>query len=309
MPCISICLPCLNTASYLPERIQSLRQQSLTEFQVLVLDSYSDDGSWEMLKTWAKEDKRVGLKQGPRGLYSSWNNCLRECRGSWVYIATSDDSMSPDCLEVLYTAAQKNPAAQIITSLPWVTDARGNTIEQPSERRGRWLSGRPFESDNWLQPELELSWGLIVGTPSLSVTQMLIKREVFDKEGYFPEDCGSFGDYLWQMRLHRKSKWFHVGRRLGTWRKHDRQASPQDGRKYSNARAELSLRLHQEGILGNLKVTMDALGYCIGKSDVKIPNTLPERIRLQANYIRSNPRSFSANPYWALFRSRWLGGK
>ncbi|MGZ5544978.1 MAG: glycosyltransferase family 2 protein, partial [Limisphaerales bacterium] len=100
-PLISICVPNLNKASYLPERMETLLAQTFTDWEMIVCDSYSNDGSWELLQKF-KGDQRIKLFQVPReGLYAGWNECLRRSSGEYINFATSDDTASRCLLEKL----------------------------------------------------------------------------------------------------------------------------------------------------------------------------------------------------------------
>src|SRR6187402_2601104 len=48
-PKVSICVPNLNTRPFLPERFQTIREQSLNDWELLVYDSHSTDGAWEYI--------------------------------------------------------------------------------------------------------------------------------------------------------------------------------------------------------------------------------------------------------------------
>ena len=106
-PLISICLPSLNGRSFLKDRLNSIMAQTLTDWELIVCDSYSDDGSWEFLQQFA-DDGRIRLYQVPRaGLYAGWNECLKRCRGEYVYIATVDDTCEATFLEKMVEALEK----------------------------------------------------------------------------------------------------------------------------------------------------------------------------------------------------------
>src|SRR4051812_10356534 len=108
-PLISICVPNLNKAKYLAERMETLLAQTFTDWEMIVCDSYSNDGSWELLQKF-KSDRRVQLHQVPReGLYAGWNECLRRARGQFINIATSDDTADAHLLERLVAPLQKRP--------------------------------------------------------------------------------------------------------------------------------------------------------------------------------------------------------
>ena len=98
-PKVSVCVPCLNSRPFIAERLETILCQTVEDWELIVCDSYSDDGTWEALREFAG-DERISLHQVPRqGLYAGWNECLTRARGEYVYIAPVDDTCAPDFLE------------------------------------------------------------------------------------------------------------------------------------------------------------------------------------------------------------------
>src|SRR3954463_2596818 len=94
-PLISICVPNLNKRRFLEERMETLLAQTFTDWEMIVCDSYSDDGSWEFFQKF-KNDPRIRLYQVPRaGLYAGWNECLTRARVEYTNTAPSDDPADP----------------------------------------------------------------------------------------------------------------------------------------------------------------------------------------------------------------------
>lgn len=90
--------------------MESIVGQRLMDWELIVCDSYSDDGSWEFLEKF-RDDPRVRLHQVPReGPYAGWNECLRRATGEYVYIATADDTCDPTLLERMIEAMEKGRA-------------------------------------------------------------------------------------------------------------------------------------------------------------------------------------------------------
>src|SRR2546425_9157663 len=88
-PLISICMPHLNSQPFTEERLQTILDQTLHDWELIIIDSNSDDGSREILESCASRDQRIRLMQGPRdGIYTSLNRALELCTGEYVYIAT-----------------------------------------------------------------------------------------------------------------------------------------------------------------------------------------------------------------------------
>ena len=106
MPLVSICMPTLNARRFLEPRMDSILAQTLTDWELIVCDSVSDDGTWEYMQRF-RDDPRVRLFQIPReGLYAGWNECLRRATGQYIYVATADDTCQPELLETMVGALE-----------------------------------------------------------------------------------------------------------------------------------------------------------------------------------------------------------
>jgi hypothetical protein len=230
-PKISICLPNLNTRPFLDERFRTIFNQSFGDWELLVYDSYSNDGSWEYISKVVADEPRARAWQGPReGTPGSWSACIRQARGEYVYVATSDDTMAPDCLEKLHEALDARPECELAHCRLRAIDQRGAIREDLCDW---WAEGAVFgaSSSDLLQvPHVRLApfdglLHLLGETPYVSVTQLLIRRTLFDRVGLFESRWGSVGDFAWNMRAALVANTVHVPDTWGGWRCHPSQAT------------------------------------------------------------------------------------
>src|SRR5260370_36996396 len=113
-PKVSILLPSLNAREFLEPRIDSLLGQTFADWEAIVLDSGSTDGSWDFFQSVASNDSRFRLHQIPReGLYAALNHGLKIAGGPFLYFATCDDTMSPEFLSEILEAFSRCSAAGI----------------------------------------------------------------------------------------------------------------------------------------------------------------------------------------------------
>jgi hypothetical protein len=230
-PLVSICLPSLNTFPFLQERIDSILGQTFTDWELVVTDSYSEDGSWELFERLARRDDRVSIAQAPRGLYPSWNHCLRRARGAFVYVATSDDTMALDCIEKMVTALSAHADCDLAHCPLVVTGPDGTPLDD--DRSHRWpectifahglehLARVPHIRRAPYDGLLHLVGEHVV----LSVNQLLIRRSLFERTGYFESTWGSVGDFNWEMRAGLLASMVHVPDTWVSWRVHTTQAT------------------------------------------------------------------------------------
>jgi glycosyltransferase involved in cell wall biosynthesis len=77
VPRVSVLLPNYNNRHFLEEQMRSITGQTFRDWELIVYDGHSDDGSWEFFSECAAADPRIRLYQGPReGVYAAWNSCL-----------------------------------------------------------------------------------------------------------------------------------------------------------------------------------------------------------------------------------------
>ncbi|TLD69261.1 glycosyltransferase [Phragmitibacter flavus] len=225
VPKISICLPTLNARRFLEERIDSIFAQTVNDWELIVCDSYSDDGTWEYLQPF-DGDPRVRLYQVPReGLYAGWNECLKRVQGEYVHIATADDTGDKMLLETLLSGFKDSPGAMVSACECVVIDADGREIGKGPTIYDKIIKSRMngdrFATAGWYEFALMALCGVTWG----SFSRLMFKRELFDLAGQFPVTYGISGDWAWALRASVHGGAVHVPGRLATWRVHEGQAS------------------------------------------------------------------------------------
>lgn len=99
-PKVSILIPVFNRKAYIAECIQSALDQTFTDFEVVVVDNASDDGTWEVCQRFVILDSRVRIFRNANniGPVRNWKRCAAEARGEFSKILFSDDMLEPNCL-------------------------------------------------------------------------------------------------------------------------------------------------------------------------------------------------------------------
>ena len=106
-PLISVIVPVYNVETYLPQCIESLLNQKYQNLELLLIDDGSSDGSGAICDRYERLDKRVKAFHKENGGVSSARNLgLDHACGEWIAYVDSDDYVSPDYLQDLYTALQ-----------------------------------------------------------------------------------------------------------------------------------------------------------------------------------------------------------
>lgn len=114
---ITVLLPVYNGGAYLEETLQSLRNQSFTDFEVLCIDDCSSDDSAQILQRWAADDRRfIYLNTGDNlgSAAKAVNHAAPTASGNWFVYSSQDDLFSKDWLEKLYARALASGADAVL---------------------------------------------------------------------------------------------------------------------------------------------------------------------------------------------------
>jgi glycosyltransferase involved in cell wall biosynthesis len=108
-PLISIIVPVHQVAAHVEEAIASLRAQTLTDFEALVVDDGSTDGSGDLAAAAFGDDPRfVLIRQENRGLSAARNRGLDRARGQFVAFLDGDDAFDPRYLAEMHAAIERD---------------------------------------------------------------------------------------------------------------------------------------------------------------------------------------------------------
>ena len=112
-PFFSVITVVRNAVSTIEDCIKSVETQSYRDFEYIVVDSLSDDGTSELIsKHLDSIDKYVREKDS--GIYDAMNKAIAMCEGEYIGIINADDAYFEDTLERIHVAVTKNPEAKII---------------------------------------------------------------------------------------------------------------------------------------------------------------------------------------------------
>ena len=123
MPAISIIIPVYNAERYLSQCIESVIAQTFKDWEAILVNDGSKDGSLAICQEYASKDDRIRVRDKPNGgVSSARNKGLEMAQGDWITFMDSDDWLDSDAFEVYYDAAQRTGADIIKTGYRRVYD-------------------------------------------------------------------------------------------------------------------------------------------------------------------------------------------
>jgi glycosyltransferase involved in cell wall biosynthesis len=183
--CVSVVTPFHNTAPYLAQCIESVLAQTCPNFEYILVDNCSSDGSGEIAEEYAKRDPRIRLVRRTSVLpqVRNYNRALEEISAASRYckIVQADDYIFPNCLQMMVEAFERHESVGLVSSY-WLkgNEVRGTGFPHATPM----LSGREMA-------RLYLRTGLwVFGSPTAVMyrSSLIKKGEPFYDETALHED-------------------------------------------------------------------------------------------------------------------------
>lgn len=135
-PPLSVVMPVHNAAPYLADSIPSILSQTLADFEFVILDDASTDGSRAIARDWAGRDRRIRLVESETrlGMVRSADRVVREARAPVCARMDADDVSHPERLRAQWEVLQHRPEAPLSGTLWEGIDRDGRTVRP----RDRW---------------------------------------------------------------------------------------------------------------------------------------------------------------------------
>lgn len=151
MPRVSVITPIYNSHPYLSAAVESVFEQTYSDWELFLVDDGSRDGSDEMARAYAQRDpdrvlylEHAGHKN--RGVSATRNLAVRHARGEYLALLDADDVWLPEKLQLQVTAAERHPDVAVLYGLAPRIDAEGRLVPCPPEGDGDpYLPARYFE--------------------------------------------------------------------------------------------------------------------------------------------------------------------
>lgn len=140
-PKFSVVVPMYNVEAFLPECVESIRNQTLEDIEIILVDDGSPDRCGDMADEYARQDARIKVvHRANGGLGPARNSGMEVATGEYIGFVDSDDWVEPDMYERLYNAAAFEHADIVFTGLKTVTHGKTDIVlEHPFA--GRTLTG------------------------------------------------------------------------------------------------------------------------------------------------------------------------
>lgn len=198
---ISIVLPTYNGEEYLASSIESILQQSYSDFELIIVDDCSEDGTWEIMQKYSRQDCRIKIihNNNNKKLPASLNIGFAQAKGEYFTWTSDDNVFHPTAFERLIDVLKINQEISIVYALYYFIGEDGTVLGKTT-----------MDSSNIRD---------IYGGNSIGACFMY-KREVHEKLNGYDENLFLVEDYDFWLRAKRYFKFYLLPEYLYDYRVH-----------------------------------------------------------------------------------------
>lgn len=135
---LSIITPCYNAEKFIGKTIESIVNQTFTDWELIVVDDGSTDESADVIKSYGEKEPRIRLiKQSNGGGCNARNNGFKACsvESQYLLFFDADDEVEPQMLEVMVKYLDSHSTVGMVYCDCWYIDADDRVLETPEHRR------------------------------------------------------------------------------------------------------------------------------------------------------------------------------
>ena len=192
MPLVSVCIPSYNHEKYIGELIQSVLDQTLTDFELIICDDKSSDNTPSVIESFKDSRIQKYFNKENLGVAANINKVLSIARGKYVVGIGSDDLMLPDNLRRKVEVLEKNPQVGFVYSDYIEINEKGNSTGRK----------RPRNPDHDCVISNEVCFIRLMQEGNfIAASSVMTRKECFDRLGLYDERLRSNQDYEMWLRI------------------------------------------------------------------------------------------------------------
>lgn len=268
-PTISVLMPAFNAEKYIRTAVESILNQTFSDFEFLIIDDGSVDSTWEIIKVYAQKDSRIKLlrNQSNLGICETLNRGLRFAKGKYLARMDADDWSFPERLELQIAFMEANPKVVIC----------GGNIKVCDENL-KLLNKREYpQRDNQIRAS-------IFRLNPFAHPTVMFRTEAVKKAGGYNPKLADVEDYDLYFRLGKFGQFANLSQTLLKLRTHPSSISSRTISRQT--RLNLYIRLKAVGEYGYKMSLKDKIFFGLNLMGALL---IPEKLKFQVyNFLRKS---------------------
>lgn len=211
-PLVSVVMPVYNVETYLREAIESILNQTFSDFEFIIIEDPSTEEITKILEKYAERDKRIRLIHNSRnlGLVRSLNKGLKQARGIYIARQDADDISLLDRLEIQVRFLERHPEVGVVGTWIALLDKEGKQTD---------ILRKPHSP-------FFIKWSLLFGN-CLAHSSVMMRLSLVEENEIYKTEMVFVEDYDLWARLSEKTLLANLPKVLCLIRLHEQRTSTQ----------------------------------------------------------------------------------
>ncbi len=285
-PTVSVIIPNYNHAEYLPQRIESVLEQTYQDFELIILDDCSEDSSRVVIEQYAAQYSNIQTIYNTANSgspFAQWNRGVEMARGKYVWIAESDDYADPQFLNTLIEPLNTHSNIGLAYSQSNIVDNMGQILGTAEE----WTND--LDRQRWKVEFINSGFDecryLLYKNTIPNASAVLFRKSNFLEIGGGNTTLKKVGDWLVWMKMTQVSDVYFTPQPLNYFRNHT-----QTTRNMNNPDTTLR-RIYEEYYVVSFGLNRISLGQKEQKQVLqsvfnRMANLLPLRLFISQYVVR-----------------------
>ena len=181
IPRVSVIIPLYNHEKFISETVDSVLRQTYQDFELIIINDGSTDGSEEIVKSIT--DARIRYYcQKNQGAFNTINRGIQLARGEYISILNSDDVYYPQRIDECVGILENDSSIAAVFSYVEYVDEAGNFIKLVRGNEHNWSERDP---DTTFKGEDNALLDLLAGNFLITTSNLFCRGDIFKKVGYF----------------------------------------------------------------------------------------------------------------------------
>lgn len=176
-PLVSVCTPVYNGGKFLDQCIQSVLNQTFSDFEYIIVDNASTDDTRDIIENYRRKDSRIRVFRNEKTIpvMENFNKCIEKISpdSEWIKFALADDTLFPYCIQEMLRIGSQDPQIGIVSAYRLY----GNQLHY----LGLPMSQNIFDGAWVLKKQILYEFRVCTGSPN----SLMYRRKFFDELGGF----------------------------------------------------------------------------------------------------------------------------
>ena len=266
-PKISFIVTCYNYQDYIESALNSILNQTIQDFEIIVIDDASSDNSAQIIKNFAQMDNRIKpiFNSKNLGLNKTLQIAINAAAGEWIAFLETDDLINQNYLQEKLHIAEKYPKVGFIYNDVKFVGENQNSAQKKFQKIIQNNQNRKFPKN--------MFYDFGYQNPVLTMSSVMLKKKLLENVD-FNTPIDKLTDWYIYIQIAQKTQFYYINKQLTFWNQHTNSYVNKNKKiKFKFANISAYIKIYKQHIF-NLKllifIAISTIGMCLKRLKVYI---------------------------------------